>query len=135
MQHPTEWRSVVEFFFDYSVLVQLFGGIWNTSPLGNPLQESRWAYCRGFKTISQFHFTMPSVSHVHVFQSKEDEVKKMREELSELRGEESEIERRVEASRVKLEDMKRSFSQASATITQVRRPLVFHATLFSLVFF
>ena len=53
------------------------------------------------------------------FKSKEDEVKKMREELSDLRSDESELEQRVEASRKKLDEMKRNFSETSSIIIQV----------------
>ena len=52
--------------------------------------------------------------------SKEDEVAKMREELSDLRSEESEIEQRVEASRKKLDEIKRNFSETSSIIIQVK---------------
>ena len=46
-------------------------------------------------------------------------MKKMREELSDLRGEESELEDKVEASRKKLDEIKRNFTETSSIILQV----------------
>ena len=43
----------------------------------------------------------------------------MREELSDLRGEESELEDKVEASRKKLDEIKRSFTETSSIILKV----------------